>query len=191
MDHRGRLFGGGLLIIIGVLALVGAILHINFWELCWPAGLISLGLLLLIHPRWIMPGSAMRFFPVGDITRVGQWQVQPETFSTFVSDIELDFTTAVIPAGETSFQADGFVIGCKVILPDGIGIRVSSNAFTTDVKFLGQKTEAFMTTYTKISPDYDSAATKIDLVLNGFVIDLTVDRAGVTPSANSSSGGLS
>ena len=190
MDHRGRLFAGGALILIGVLALVGTIFHIHFWELCWPAGLIMIGLLLVFHPRWILPGSTMRLLPIGDISRSGEWQVQSEAFTSFVSDIELDFSTAHIPPGETAIRADGFVVGCKVIVPTGVGVSVSSSAFTTDAKFLDQKSEAFMTTYSKTSPDYENAGTKINLILNGFVVDLTVKRAVGDTQNNPSSRGI-
>lgn len=189
MDHRGSLLVGGVLIIVGLLALLGAIFHINFWELCWPAGLITLGLILLTRPRWILPGVGLRFLPVGDITRDGQWPVQSEEFSTFVSDIELDFSETQIPDGETVYRIDGFVIGCKVTLPENVAISIQSSAFTTDAHVLNEKSDAFMTTYKKSSPDYESANTKIKLIFNAFVVDLSVKMTVRRAASESSSGG--
>lgn len=52
--HRsgdGRLIVGGVLLSIGILALIQSVLHINLWSIFWPAILIIMGLAFLTRVR--------------------------------------------------------------------------------------------------------------------------------------------
>jgi len=89
MSNRSTIIIGSLIILVGFISLINALFHINLWDYFWPVVLICLGTLLLLRPQMVMPGTQVRFIPLGDIQRSGPWQVTPEEIWTFVGDIDL------------------------------------------------------------------------------------------------------
>ena len=63
-----------------------------------------------------------------------------------------------------------------VIVPQGIGVSVSSWAFVTDGKVFGKKEESFVTPLNVESEDYPTAERRVQLETYFFVNDLTVKR---------------
>ncbi len=183
MTRQGRFLAGGILILIGVVALVGAIFHVSFGELCFPLGLVVVGVLLLFRPHWSLPNADAHIFPLGDLRRSGEWQVETEEIWTFVSNINLDFSAAHIPSGETAIRISGFVTDIDVIVPPEVGVAVTASAFAMDSKILGQKRELFLSSAADASPNYEDAERKLHLELNCFVVDLSVFNSGAKNTA--------
>lgn len=176
MRNQGQLFFGGLFIFFGLLFLIGTVFSINIWAFCWPIGLILLGVWILLRPQ-LSPGTPVRMTPLGSVRRDGVWRVASEEHWIFVGDASFDLTRAEIPAGESTLRLFGFVNDVTLIVPQSVGVAVSSTAFVTDSNVLGQKEETFVMPYTFTSDDYASAERKVRLEATCFVASMKVKRA--------------
>ena len=65
-----------------------------------------------------------------------------------------------------------FVGSVSITKPDDVGLRIKTNSFLTDSKIRGAKGETFFSGLDYQSEGYEEAAKKLDMQLNGFVIEL-------------------
>lgn len=172
MRNRGPLFIGSLLVIFGVVLLLGNIFHINIWALCWPAGLILVGVWLLLRPRLALPGTFVNIHFIEDDNRRGVWQVANEEIWSFIGNVRLDMTQATIPSGETTFHLYGFINDIDILAPQDVGLSVSSTAFMTSARINGRKGDSFLMPATFTSENYASIERKIRLEAYSFIADL-------------------
>ncbi len=176
MRNQGQILLGLAALVIGLVLLLGVWLEVDAGDLCWPTAFILAGLWLLIRP-WMVPANTTletRLF--GPLRRQGSWQVAPLESWLFVGDVDLDFTEAEIPRGETAIHCLGFVGTTHVLVPEGVGWSVTSTAFLTDAKVLGQKRSAFFVPVTMTSEDYATAERKIRLEVTYFVADVKIKQ---------------
>jgi len=176
MRNRGPLFIGSLLVIFGLVLLLGNLFQINVWELCWPTGLILVGVWLLLRPRFALPGTFVNIRFLSDDKRYGVWQVGNEEIWSFIGDVRLDMTQATIPPGETTFHIYGFIGDVDVIVPKEVGLSVSSSAFVTSAKINGRKGDSFLAPVTHASENYASVERKVRLETYFFIADLNAKQ---------------
>jgi len=81
-----------------------------------------------------------------------------------------------VPVGETLIRIFSFVGDVRVSVPEGVGVSVSSMAFVTDVRGLGQKGDYIMTPFELSSDDYENAERRVRLETLAFVRNLRVRR---------------
>jgi hypothetical protein len=176
MRNRWLILVGILFILWGVLSLISTVFHVNVVAFCLPVALIALGVWLLVHPRVLGPGAAFHLLLLGDLRRSGAWQVADEEIWVGVGDVELDLTQAKIPSGETTLHVLGFVGDIKVRLPPDVGVAVSSAAFVTDARILGQRYETAFDTLHVTGEGYETAERKIRLEVTTLVADLRIEQ---------------
>jgi lia operon protein LiaF len=176
MRSQGQLLFGGLFIFFGVLFLVGTLFNVNVWALCWPVALILLGIWILVRPVMLGSNVAVRMLLLGNIRRSGSWRVADEEFWLGVGDASFDLSRADIPAGESVLRFFGFVGNVDLIVPQGVGYAVSSNAFVSTVRTMGQKEESIVLPYSFVSDDYASSDRKVRLEATHFVTGIRVSR---------------
>ena len=174
MENRGQIIIGGFLILFGLLAFLGNLLHIDIGAIFWPLVLIAVGFLLLLRPQFAPPGSEVWFRLFGGVHRYGAWQVHNEEVWMFIGDVRLDLTQAELPPGESVFRISGFVGDIDLQLPPGTALSVHANGFVTAAHWFGSKQDHFLNPAIYVSPGYDQAASKFKLVTTFFVTDLTV-----------------
>ncbi len=177
MRSSGVLVFGGLLILIGILILTGSIFNVSLWNFFWPVVLILLGLLILFRPRWSSSRGPVEFLFFSNMRRKGVWQVKGEEIWSFLGDVYLDMTQAEIPPGETVYRIYGFIGDVDLILPQGIGVSVSSAAFVSDIRILGRKQSTVLLPIDMSSEGYDTAERKIRLDVAFFISDVKVKPA--------------
>jgi len=177
MRNSGVLFFGGLLILIGVMILAGSIFDVNMWNFFWPILLILLGLWILVRPRWVGPKGPVEFLFFNNLRRKGVWQVKNEEIWSFLGDVFLDLTGAEIPAGETIYRIYGFIGNVDLIVPQGVGVSVSSAALINEVKILGRKQSSILFPLDMASEDYETAERKIRLDVAFFISDVKIKPA--------------
>jgi len=177
MRNKGQLIVGLVIVLIGLTLLVGNLLHVNLWDFFWPLVLIGLGVWMLLRPRTVRTGTKVQQRLLGDIRRSGGWQVTDEEFWILIGDLKLDMSSAQIPEGETLIRTYGFVGDVKLVVPEGVGVSVSSTAFVTDSKVLGRKQDTFLATFRFASDNYETAERKIRLESTAFVTDLRIRHA--------------
>lgn len=172
MRNQGQLLAGIIIIAIGVAILFGNLFNINLWAICWPAGMIVLGLWLLLRPKLAGPDTGVSLLPLGDVQRDGAWTVHDEEFWMFVGDIDLDLTQAILPAGETRFRVFEFVGDVELLARADVGLSISSTAFVSNVKAFGEKRESFLAPIHVTSDNYETAERRIKLEVLCFASDV-------------------
>ncbi len=176
MRNRWLILVGILFILWGLMSLISIVFHVNAGAFCLPVALIALGVWLLVRPRVIGPGTGFHLLLLGDLRRSGDWGVTNEEIWVGVGDLRLDMTQAEIPAGETTLHILGFVGDVELHLPPDVGVAVSSAAFVTDARILGQRYETVFDTLHVTSEGYETATRKIRLEVTAFVADLRVEQ---------------
>jgi len=177
MHNTRQIFIGVAIIVIGLIALIGAIFDVDLGRFVCPTVLILAGVWLLVRPRTSSPGTAFTTKLLGDVSRHGEWQVTDEEITLGVGDIELDMTHADIPVGETHIRVSGFVNSIELIVPQDVGVIVTSMAFLTEAKVFDQKHTRCFDASRFASEDYETAERKVHLDLSYFVADVKVKRA--------------
>jgi lia operon protein LiaF len=176
MRNRGFLIVGILLVVWGILSLLGNLLKIDTWAFCWPVVLILIGVWLLLRPRFRLQGAVVNVLPLNNTRRSGAWTVVDEEDFTLIGDTRLDMTQAEIHPGETVLRVYGFVGAVDLRLPKEVGISVTSWAFVTDARLMGQKSDTFLSPVEYASPGYESAERRVRLETYFFVVDLDVNQ---------------
>ena len=176
MRNQSRVIVGVVVIAIGFLFLFGSVFRINVWAICWPVGLIAVGVWLLVRPSMVGPGTRLEQKVLGDIRRDGAWDVVEEEIWLGVGDLRLDMTDATVPTGETRLRVFGFVGDVNLVVPEGIGVSISSWAFLTEGKVFGKAEESFVVPLQAESDGYVSAERRIRVETYFFVHDLKVER---------------
>lgn len=80
MANRGQIIIGAALVALGIIFLLGTVFQIDLWPFCWSAGLILLGVWLVLRPKFAAPGSGTEVSLIGDLKRRGSWNVRDEEF---------------------------------------------------------------------------------------------------------------
>lgn len=174
MRSQGRVLVGILIVMVGLVFLLGAILGFDAGQLCLPTALIVVGVWLLLRPRLTGPDTALQGTLFGPVRREGAWQRSAEEIWMFVGDVRFDLTEAQIPAGETCIRVFGFVVDVKLVVPEGVGVAVSSTAFVSSVRILEKKRESIFLPAELASAGYDQCERKIRVEAFGFVSDTKV-----------------
>ena len=172
MRDKGSVVVGAVLIGLGILFLLSIWLRINLWGFFWPGLLIVLGVVILVRARNTPAGTHSEFVLLGDIDRNGDWPVVNEETWIGVGDIDLDFTRATVPVGETTIGVRGFVGDVEVIVPQSVGLSINASGFVTNVKQGGREHPVFLGPYRYQTAGYETAERKIRLETSFFVHDL-------------------
>jgi predicted membrane protein len=174
MQNRGQALVGGFLLLLGIGFLLANVLKINFWAICFPAGLILIGLLLLVRPKVFDTSSTSSWYLFGDVKRGGEWVPANEELWLLIGDTRLDFTQAQLPAGETHIHVGGLIGDVDVIVPAGVGVQVSASGLIVDLRTPTDKFDRFLSPAISASPDYAAAERKLHLSTTFLIGDIDV-----------------
>jgi lia operon protein LiaF len=176
MHSKWQIYVGIFIILIGLISLIGAVFDVDVGVFCAPVGLIALGVWLLLRPRLAGPDTAVRLKLLGDVRRRGDWQVADEEIWVIIGNVGLDMSSADVPVGETKIRVFGFVGEVSVLVPEGVGVSISSSSFVTDARIFGQKRDGIFYPVTFASEGYETAERKVQLETMHFVVNLRVRR---------------
>lgn len=175
MRDRGQVILGAVLVFFGLLALLGRILPIDIGAVCFPLGLIVIGLLILLRPQMVGPDTQFTLRPLADLNRRGPWDVRDEEIWVLVGDVDLDFTDVDLPEGETTIRLFGFVGDIDLRIPEGLAATVSCSAVVTDLDAPGHREDLIFAPARWSSPAYREdtpARLRVEIVM--FVGDLDI-----------------
>jgi hypothetical protein len=172
---RWQIIIGIILILLGITALMNQVFpNLRIGRFFGPLILIGLGLLLILRPRIVGPDVSVQIPILGDIRKTGVWEVTQHEIWWFVGSSRLDFSEAVFPKGDAMIKIFGFVTDVKVILPEDVGLRVTSSAFVSEYSGLHGKLERFLSLLEDQSENYSSAEKRVDLQTIAFVSEIKV-----------------
>lgn len=175
MRGQGRIVGGVLIIFLGVMILASQLLKVDFCPFFFAALLIVFGVALLLRPRMLSAETSLRARLLGPIRHRGDWQVKEEEIWLFVGDVRLDFSEAEIPEGETPIRVFAFVADLRAVVPQDVGVAVTSSAIITDTRILGRKHDGFVVPVHVTTENYETATRRIRLEATGFVSSIRVN----------------
>jgi hypothetical protein len=183
MQNRNQMLIGSFFVLLGGAWFAASLLRISFWAVCFPLGLILLGVLFLVaRPALFGPTSEGGVHFVGDIVRSGEWSVKNEEFWMFAGNVRLDMTHAQFPSGETTLYFNAFVADIDVVVPSDVAVSLSSTSFVADAELNGQRVERFLSGVRMTTPDYAGTERKLRLVTTCFVGDVKV-KTVLVPAA--------
>jgi predicted membrane protein len=169
---KQRLLAVGL-ILFGGLMIASNFLDISFGKVTWALIVIFVGVVLITKPE-IFRFENVQFKFVGDIDLDESWTVGDYNLRAFVTDIDLDLEFAEFPDGVTKMNFSSFVADLSVTLPKDVGLNITTNSFLTESKIPGNKGDIFFSGLRYRSEGYEEAVKKLDIQLNGFVIEVSV-----------------
>ncbi len=178
MRTRGMVVLGGFLIFFGLLALASNLFQVNFWTYCWPAGLILVGIWVLVRPNMVSKDTNVSFHLLGDVKRNGAWSATTEEFWIGIGSLELDLTNAIVPLGETKISVYSFVGDLKILIPANLGVKVETGGFISTLKMGDQKQDIFLTSVEVATPGYDQAERRLIIDTVRFVGDSKIKNLG-------------
>ena len=170
--NKQRLLAVGM-ILFGGLMIASNFLDISFGKVTWALIVIFVGVVLITKPE-IFRFENVHIKFIGDLDLDESWTVGDYNLRAFVTDIDLDLEFADFPDGVTNMNFSSFVADLSVTKPKDVGLRITTNSFLTDSKIPGSKGEIFFTGLRYRSEGYEEAAKKLDIKLNGFVIEVNV-----------------
>ncbi|MBK7219502.1 MAG: hypothetical protein IPH95_21185 [Candidatus Promineofilum sp.] len=160
MRNQGMALIGALVMVAGILLLLSSLFDFNLWAVCFPLGLILLGVFVIFRPRMVGPD-----------TRAG-WARE---HWAFVLDGTFDLTKADIPPGETLIRAFGFVNDVEIFVPADVGLALDLASFVTSMKVNGGGEESsFLAPVHWRSDGYKGLERRVRFELTQFVGDVKV-----------------
>jgi predicted membrane protein len=177
MRNQGLVFVALAIILVGVLLLVGNLLHFNVWAICFPVGLILLGLFVILRPRTVGPGVESHTMLFGDFNRVGPGELPAEEFWGFIVDGAYDLTKYDVPPGETIIRGFSFISDIEIFAPADLGVAITGNSFVTEFKLDGGEEETyFLSPFQWKSDGYKMAERQVRFELTQFIGDIKLRR---------------
>ena len=174
MQNRSQALIGIFLLLLGGGFLLANVLKISFWAFCFPIGLITIGVLLLIRPKVFDTSTVSSWYLFGDVKRGSEWTPADEEFWLFFGDTKLDFTQAQLPAGETNIRINGLIGDVDVIVPLDVGVAVSASGVFVDLRTPTDKADRFLSPANSASPNYATAERKLHLSTTFVIGDIDV-----------------
>jgi predicted membrane protein len=174
MRNQAQLIFGGIIIFIGTLALLSNLFNVDFGGFFLPAVLILIGILIIFRPRSLSPGTGFNFRFLGDVIRKGEWKVSSEEMWFFLGSLKLDMSQADIPLGETSYRVFSFLGDVRLVIPENVGVSISSFSFITDARLLGERFSGFITPLEWSTNGYEESERKIRIERVSFLGNLRV-----------------
>jgi lia operon protein LiaF len=177
MRPRGLMVFGIILIAFGLIALISTVTGFDFWQVCFPVGLILLGVWVLWRPRMVRGDTEIHFQLIGDVKRTGSWTFKKEEIWSFIGDIDIDLNQVQVVPGENKLHAYNFIGDVDIIVPSDIGLSLIADGFLNSIKWMGTKQDNFFTTAHLTTPGYDQAERKVQIEVTSFIGDIKVNPA--------------
>lgn len=174
MQNRNQTLVGAFLLLLGIGFLLANVLKINFWAMCFPLGLILIGVLLLVRPKVFNTSATSSWYLFGDVKRGSGWMPADEEFWLLFGDVKLDCTQTQLPAGETNIRVNGLIGDVDVIVPADVGVAVAASGLIVELRTPTDKADRFLSSANSASPNYASAARKLHLSTTFLIGDINV-----------------
>ncbi len=188
-----RIFGGLIIIVIGVLLLLNNIGTFDLGDFIadyWPVILILLGVRLILRTkqhreetthiagdRDIVSESNEAFYSnvFGDFdVAIKSKDFQSGRISNVFGDAEVDLTNLKITSGERDLNISGVFGDIKVAAPKQVPFYVKGNIVAGDIKLMGEKHSGFSIQREYKSEGYDKAKNRLNIYISHVFGDIKV-----------------
>lgn len=173
---RWRIVLGILLILLGVFNLIELFFQFNPWRYLFPLLLVAWGVRLILRPRITGRDRIVETPLLGDVRKVGVWNVTNHEIWMLAGSTRLDFSDAFFPEGDATFRIIGFAAEAEVILPEHIGLAIESAAIISELNGFEGKQERILTGLNYQTPGFDQAEKRVTLETFSFVSEIKLKR---------------
>ncbi|MGE5264771.1 MAG: cell wall-active antibiotics response protein LiaF [Acidobacteriota bacterium] len=179
--HPGQILAALILILLGLITLLSNLGLVIFnWNLLWPVILVLFGAWLVWRALQPSPfGDGSSSWGIGDYRPdLAGKEIGQARFSHGMGDVDLDFSSAIIPDGTTAVRASHGLGDLTIILPREVPVLVNASAGLGNVFVLGKRSEGFTPQVSFQSDDYAGATRKLNIEASVGLGDVKVLRAG-------------
>jgi len=117
----------------------------------------------------------------GNIEMAGPMILGPTRYETFLGEIHLDLTQAVIPEGETALSASTVLGEIKILAPADVGVAVRAGTLLGSTEVLGRKGGSVSADEMAVTDDYATASRRLRIEARTVLGDVAVRRARPYP----------
>lgn len=176
----GRVFGAVMLIALGVIFLLGNLnIFVFRWDMLGPLFLILLGAWMVSRaftPGWGHGGNV--FAGIGELRPdLNGKEIRREKFEHGVGEARIDLTRAIFPEGESAVKASQGIGELRVTVPRDLAVRVRASAGMGEVRLFDEEESGIDPRLEFQSPEYASAARKLNLIASVGLGAVRVSRA--------------
>lgn len=179
--RRGLDFGGGVLILLGLLFLGRNLDWFGgqpVWSWFWPALLIWLGLSILVSSTRISYSRQAQSNLLGDANLTPVGVLGSGSYHTLIGDLRLDLTHSTLSPGDTVIRVGSLVGDVQVLVPPGMPVAARGNCGIGDLVLLGKKHSGLFVNGQMESEDFRDADRRLVVLVQSGVGDGLVTRLG-------------
>lgn len=180
--NRWRIFWGGILVIFGILLLLSNLQIVPFgladvFRFGWPLFLILLGVLVLVPGS----GGGWSWTPGASTGKRDQTfngkEIHDLNVSHGLGDYNIDLARAIFPPGTAHVKASHGLGDLNILLPANLPVKVKATVGIGDVSVFGEEADGMGATIEKVSSDFESASSKLELEATLGIGDLGIVRS--------------
>lgn len=175
MVNTSQKYIGWILIGFGLVILMDKLLDISLWHTIWPLVFIGLGVWLLTRSKQTKSDVVTRKI-FGDINRSGSWKLANEEILFGIGDVNLDLTRAEIPQGETNLRIMGLIGDVDFVLPQNLGVSVTTKGLIIESKILGNHQEKFFSSTNTQSKNFTQSKKQLMIEISLLAGDVSIQR---------------
>ena len=168
---------GLILIILGLIFLLNQF-DIHIFSLLWPLAIVGFGVYLIYRATRKSSGentSSYDFSMFADGRQeIITGPVDGTKISRFIGDVNLDVRNGILKPGANAIELSSFIGDMRIVVKTGTAVRLRASNMVGDVRFFDSHRSAFGSSLTVSTPDYDTAASKVDIVSSSFIGDIWV-----------------
>ena len=133
-------------------------------------------------PAWgAVPPVAVYNKGLGDIEMAGPMILGPSRYETFIGEVKLDLTQAVIPEGETAISVNTVLGEIRVLAPADVGVAVRVGTLLGSTEVLGRKGGSVSADEMAVTDDYATASRRLRIEARTVLGDVAIRRAKPLP----------
>jgi hypothetical protein len=174
---RTQMLFGGMAALLLIIVVLGVIAGASAWKMLCPAALIALGGAVIARHVIAPQEGPWDFKLIGDVRLAGPSLAESREIWVGIGDIRLDLSETDLPDGEIVYQLIGLIGDVEMRVPGGVGLIVDSSGLITDAKIFEEKHGGIFAPIHYVTPDYESAASRVRLDAAHLIGDLKVKRA--------------
>ncbi|MHC0036787.1 cell wall-active antibiotics response protein LiaF [Pseudoneobacillus sp. C159] len=123
------------------------------------------------------PKKIKKSFSIGDVEyKKANWALEPMNLYNSIGDYFIDFSKAYIPEKETPIIVSGWIGDVKMIVPEGIPVKVEAKVKVGDIRVFELRSNEMNRHLTYTTPGYDEAVKKLTITIALKVGSVRIDK---------------
>jgi lia operon protein LiaF len=162
---------GYVLIVIGAILLLG-----GHFSLIIPLLLIALGIFYIKSHKIQRDGVYIQKMKLIESYKVGRepWELKSFSLWHLIGEVNIDLTQAIPEQEESTIILQGAIGDVDIVVPDYLGVSVSTSAAFGQLDVVTEKEAGFMNKLVWQSPGYEQSAQKVRIDVSYLIADIDI-----------------